>query len=35
MNKNDFLTTLLTSLLLENADALLPVAWDLAQQHPF
>lgn len=35
MNKNDLLTTLLTSLLVENADALLPVAWDLAQQHPF
>ncbi|MCR6465159.1 hypothetical protein NXB04_20865 [Bacillus paranthracis] len=35
MNKNDILTTLLTSLLVENADSLLPVAWDLAQQHPF
>ena len=35
MNKNDLLTTLFTSLLVENADTLLPVAWDLAQQHPF
>ncbi|HFJ9374840.1 TPA: hypothetical protein ACGW7B_005517 [Bacillus nitratireducens] len=35
MNKNDILTTLLTTLLVENADSLLPVAWDLAQQHPF
>ncbi|MED1092180.1 hypothetical protein [Bacillus paramycoides] len=35
MNKNDILTSLLTSLLVENADALLPELMDLAQQHPF
>ncbi|HDX9701721.1 TPA: hypothetical protein ROY42_005644 [Bacillus thuringiensis] len=35
MNKNDTLTTLLTTLLVENSDSLLPAVWDLAQQHPF